>query len=156
MSKYQPLGEFLRSQYGDEIRVSFAEMEHVLGFPLPPSARTHRPWWSNNPDNSAMTKVWLQAGFRTAQVDIAGETLVFARTKQEASMTAGFGEARAAAPVATGKAYPPHPAIGAMKGIMTIMPGVDLTASVDPEWVESLYDPSGHVGGLDDPKPDDR
>lgn len=156
MSKYEPLGEFLRSQYGDEIRVRFAEIERVLGFPLPPSARTHRPWWSNNPDNSAITKVWLNAGFRTEQVDMGGETLVFARTRKEASMAAGFGEAKAALPVVAGKPLAPHPAFGAMKGIVTIMPGVDLTAPADAEWADMLDDPLGWVGGLDDPKPDDR
>ncbi|MCC6736593.1 MAG: hypothetical protein IT534_10785 [Bauldia sp.] len=156
MSKYEPLGDFLRSQYGDEVRVRFAEIERILGFPLPPSARAHRPWWSNNPDNSAITKVWLNAGFRTEQVDMAGETLVFVRAKKEEAMTVGFGEAGAAAPVASVKRLPPHPAIGAMKGMITIMPGVDLTEPTHPEWADMLDDPNWSVGGLDDPKPRDR
>lgn len=32
-----------------------------------------------------------------------------------------------------------HPAWGAMKGTLTIMPGVDLTAPADPDWA-SVYD----------------
>jgi len=155
VSKYDPLGDFLRSQYGDEVRIRFADIEKVLGFSLPASARSHRPWWSNNPDNSAITKVWLEAGFRTEQVNMAGETLVFARSKKEGSMT-GFGEADTASPAVVGQSLPPHPAFGAMKGMITIMPGVDLTAPADPEWADMLDDPHAWVGGLDDPKPDDR
>jgi hypothetical protein len=155
MSKYEPLGDFLRSQYGEEVRVRFADIERVIGFPLPASARTHRPWWSNNPDNSAITKVWLNAGFRTEQVDMAGETLVFARAKKEAMMAPGFGEA-SVAPVPAGTRLRPHPAFGAMKGMITIMPGVDLTEPAYPEWADMLDDPHAPVGGLDDPKPDDR
>lgn len=156
MSKYEALGTYLRGQYGDEIRMTFAEIERVLGRPLPPSARKHRPWWSNNPDNSVMTRVWLAAGYRTEQVDIPGEALVFTRTKEKAAMTTGFGEAGMAIPAGAGNALPRHPAIGAMKGIITIMPGVDLTEPVDPEWIEMLYDPHARIGGLDDPKPDER
>jgi hypothetical protein len=36
--------------------MSFREIEQVLGFPLPPAARRHRPWWSNNGNNNVMTK----------------------------------------------------------------------------------------------------
>src|SRR3954447_5502762 len=77
MSKFEPLTAFLSSLPTSERRVTFGEIERILGFKLPPSARKHRPWWSNNPDNSAMTRAWLAAGFRTERVDMAGETLVF-------------------------------------------------------------------------------
>jgi len=33
-----------------------------------------------------------------------------------------------------------HPAIGAMKGMIKIIPGVDLTEPADPEWVKRLHD----------------
>jgi hypothetical protein len=142
MSKYDPIGEFLRSQFGDEIPMTFVEVERVLGFRLPPSAREHRPWWSNNPDNSAMTKVWLKAGFRTERVDLAGEKLVFVRGgAEEETMSPGkkgFSEAAAAASnIAKGTTR--HPALGAMKGMLTIMPGVDLTEPADPEWGRIAY-----------------
>jgi hypothetical protein len=160
-SKYDALGEYLRSQYGTEIPMTFAAIEAVIGFRLPRSARTYRPWWSNNADNSAMTKVWLNAGFRTAQVDLAAEKLVFVREHEgKSSMNREFAEAPAHGSTAAAKGPKRHPAIGAMKGMITVMPGVDLTEPVDPEWVERLYDakaPSGDlVGGLDDPVPSRR
>ena len=46
MGKYDPLGTYLARQPGREVRVTFAEVEAVLGFQLPASARTYRPWWS--------------------------------------------------------------------------------------------------------------
>ena len=159
-SKYDPLSAFLTAQYGDQVPMTFAEIERVLGVALPPSARKHRPWWSNNADNSAMTRVWLKAGFRTAQVDLAAERVVFIWAKEAAEPAhSGLAEAETSgAPDHTVATR--HPAIGAMKGMITVMPGVDLTDPVDPEWVERLYDDKATtgdlVGGLDDPVPDRR
>ncbi len=79
MSKYKPLASFLRQRPVNELRCSFAEIEQALGFALPPAARTHRAWWSNNDSNNVMTRVWLKAGYRAEQVDMAGETVVFRR-----------------------------------------------------------------------------
>ncbi len=79
MSKYAPLTAFLKSRQQRELRCSFTDIEAALGFKLPPVARGHRAWWSNNASNNVMTKAWLNAGFRAEQVDMAGETLVFRR-----------------------------------------------------------------------------
>src|SRR3954451_20045222 len=79
MSKYEALGDFLKSQRGDRVPMSFAQIERVTGAKLPPSAAKHRPWWSNNPTNSVMTRVWLNAGFESEQVDMAARRLVFRR-----------------------------------------------------------------------------
>src|SRR4051812_2574688 len=85
MSKFEPLTAFLSSLPTSERRVTFGEIERILGFKLPPSARRHRPWWSNNPDNSAITKAWLGAGFRTERVDMGGGSLFFRRAKPRSS-----------------------------------------------------------------------
>lgn len=124
MSKYEALGRFLKSQHGDRVPMSFAEIERVAGVKLPPSARKHRPWWSNNPTNSVMTKVWLDAGFESEQVDMAARRLVFRRVRP------------AAPPVS--RSAPRHPLFGALKGMVTVAPGVDLTEPADPEWGEML------------------
>lgn len=76
MSKYEPLQRWLRSQSHGRIPLTFAEIETIIGAPLPPS-RLNRAWWSNNPSNNVMTKEWLAAGYETEQVDIAAERLVF-------------------------------------------------------------------------------
>ncbi|MDP3554156.1 hypothetical protein [Methylocystis sp.] len=81
MSKYAPLGEYLRQHPYREIRCSFRDIEHVLGFKLPPSARKHPAWWSNNSSNNVMTEAWMNAGFRTRAVDIESERLTFERVE---------------------------------------------------------------------------
>jgi len=125
MSKYAPLADYLKRQGRDQVPMTFAEIEKITGTKLPPSARKHRPWWSNNPDNSVMTRVWLEAGFESGEVDMAGRKLVFKRV-------------RAAKPLAANEETPFHPAYGAMKGLIRIMPGTDLTQPADPEWADRL------------------
>lgn len=78
MGRYEPLLGFLEAQQGDRIPATFEEIERLLGVPLPASKR-YPAWWSNNPSNNPMTKVWLAAGFVTEQVDTAAEKLVFRR-----------------------------------------------------------------------------
>ena len=70
MGKYEPLTEFLRMQAGNEVEMTFAQIERVIGSKLPPKAQKHRAWWSNNSSNNVMTKAWLEAGFRSEKVDM--------------------------------------------------------------------------------------
>lgn len=128
MGKYEPLTEFLKQQTGSEVRMSFAQIERVIGSKLPPVAQRHRAWWSNSPTNNVMTKAWLEAGFRSEQVDMESGRLVFRRDEQDqpSPATAGTQHAR-------------HPLFGCMKGTVHIPEGVDLTAPADPEWGELAY-----------------
>ena len=120
MSKYEALGDFLKSQRADRVPMSFAQIERVTGAKLPPSAAKHRPWWSNNPTNSVMTRVWLNAGFESEQVDMAARRLVFRRVVHVGGQ-AEVGRSR-------------HPLHGALKGLVRVMPDTDLTAPADPDW----------------------
>lgn len=79
MSAYEPLEQHLRRQSGGEHPMSFGEIERVLGRRLPPSARNHRPWWSNNENSNVATRAWRRAGWKTARVDMASERVVFVR-----------------------------------------------------------------------------
>jgi hypothetical protein len=150
MTKYQSFGGFLEKQCTDEVRISFVEIEHVIGGKLPPSAHKHRPWWSNNASNSAMTKVWLDAGFRTEQVDMGGKKLVFKRVhvpamRREASAE---GQNREVSESARGyvqheKKPRRHPLFGRLKGTFTIEPGYDLTQPAMPEWADLIDEKYG-------------
>jgi hypothetical protein len=129
MSKYAPLGEYLRKQRTAQVPMTFAEIERVIGAKLPTSQR-YPAWWSNNPWNNVMTQVWLDAGFKSERVDVEGRKLVFRRTREAVS--------------ASGKSSPSdkskrHPLIGALKGTVWIAPGTDLTQPSDPEWGEVAY-----------------
>jgi hypothetical protein len=74
--KYLPIKTFLNLQPFDRVTLSFDDIERMLGFRLPRSKR-YPAWWSNNASNNTMTAQWLEAGFRTGSVDIAGEELTF-------------------------------------------------------------------------------
>jgi hypothetical protein len=80
MGRYDPLRAFLEGQQAERIPMSFAELEDVLGAPLPRSKR-YPAWWSNNPSNNPMTKVWLEAGFVTEQVNPEAGRLAFRRAR---------------------------------------------------------------------------
>ena len=125
MGKYSRLGEFLKAQRTKEVPMTFAEIERVIGGKLPPNSPQYPAWWSNNPSNNVMTKVWLGAGFRTEQVDVKSRKVVFRRVEQKSS------EPSPTAPPRKGER---HPLFGALKGLVRIPPGADLTEPADPEW----------------------
>ena len=136
MSKYAPLGDYLRDQ--DEIRVglSFADIERVIGSKLPPSAFEHRAWWSNNPENNVATKEWRAAGYVTEDVSLENKTVVFRRREEGGvaeAATKGWGGSDVVNPRAH-EGISIHPLFGAHKGKIHIMPGTDLTEPADPEW----------------------
>jgi hypothetical protein len=124
MSKYDRLGDYLRTQRTKEVPMTFAEIERVIGAKLPPNSPQYPAWWSNNPSNNVMTKVWLKAGFRTEQVDVKSRKIVFRRVEQKA---------REAQPQPVDKGGR-HPLFGALRGLVHIPPGVDLTEPADPDW----------------------
>ena len=84
MSKYTPLRVYLSGRSEAEVPMAFAEIESIVGFSLPPAARRYRAWWSNNPTNSVITNAWLGAGFKSAEVDMANQTLKFVRVGDRA------------------------------------------------------------------------
>ena len=78
--KYALLHRHLRVRAGREWRVSFTDLEELLGFTLPESARVHRPWWSNQRNGGhGHALAWQVAGWKTRAVDLEQETLVFER-----------------------------------------------------------------------------
>lgn len=88
MGKYEPLAAALQRRREDEWTASFAEVERVLGFSLPASARTYREWWANQRDGGhSQTKGWQDAGWRVWKVDLAGETVTFRRARQSGRVT---------------------------------------------------------------------
>jgi hypothetical protein len=77
--KYEPLRAYLASQRSmPRLRMTFAEVEAVLGSSLPESARKHRAWWSNLSDrtNRPQAAAWLDAEFEVGLVDQSGSGYV--------------------------------------------------------------------------------
>lgn len=77
-SRYDPLGEFLKNQRAASVTLTFTEVEELVGA-LPPSARRHGAWWSNNPAMHPQAEAWLDAGWRVQHKDIGSETVAFVR-----------------------------------------------------------------------------
>ncbi len=111
MGKYEPLEAFLKQRRPGRWRVGFPELEKLLCFKLPQSALKYPAWWSNDETGHSHAKAWLDAGWRTEEVDIEGRKLTFAR--------AGIEKEPAGDPW------------GCLAGTVTLMPGADLTASTE-------------------------
>ncbi len=83
--KYHRLYTYLHSLQIQEWRTSFREVEAIVGFELPASARVHRPWWGNqrrgNGHSHSLT--WNVAGWETGEVDMEAETLLFRRRQSK-------------------------------------------------------------------------
>jgi hypothetical protein len=139
--KYDPLRLFLRRQTGSRVAMTFRGIESVIGNPLPVSARKHRPWWANDARGHAHAEAWLGEGYRTEEVDMAGERLVFARTPSAPQM----GMEEGMAPYTSQDMSAQHPMIGALKGLLWIDPALDLTKpALDPdEWEAVLNEKYG-------------
>ena len=82
--KYQRLYTHLCGLTTEEWRTSFGEIESILGFELPASARFHRPWWSNQSGGGhSQALAWSAAGWETADVDMDAEALLLRRKPQK-------------------------------------------------------------------------
>lgn len=123
MGKYDPLKAFLQSTDAEEVALNFDEIEALLGAALPASQR-HPAWWSNNPSNNPMTRTWLDAGYRTEQLDVGARKVVFRRAKPEdpgGARRSGVGGA-----VARFRA--------ALIGTVRVAPGVELSEPTGEVW----------------------
>jgi hypothetical protein len=73
----------LTTSAGQSRTVTFAELEQVLGFQLPPSARKYRPWWANQSDGAhVQAQAWMGAGWRVSSVDLREQTVRFVRGEE--------------------------------------------------------------------------
>jgi len=75
--KYRPLFDHLRSSGQDEVMLTFAKIEALLGNNLPDSARSHRGWWSNRGGGGLQSQAWMKAGYHVAELDLTQEWVTF-------------------------------------------------------------------------------
>jgi DNA-binding transcriptional regulator YiaG len=78
-SKYYPLYQRLSQSTQDEVTLSFAEIEILLGVSLPPSAHARRDWWSNR-RSAPPAAAWREAGYKIVQVDLQTGQVTFRKT----------------------------------------------------------------------------
>jgi len=80
-SKYFALGEYLLNHSGDNIQLSFSDLEEILGFPLPKSALMYRTWWTNDRTHSHANNGWLLVGWRVSNINLENESVHFNRSE---------------------------------------------------------------------------
>lgn len=79
-SKYFPLYQHLYAQDAQAVTLTFAEIEAIVGKPLPKSGKTLRAWWSNR-DSGIQSQAWMSANFHVTEIDIGAEKITFSRPK---------------------------------------------------------------------------
>lgn len=101
MGKYDPLREHLAAlpENVRELTMRFEEIQQLVG-QLPRSAYLHRAWWGNTDDARVEARAWRAAGWHVQTVNLATETVVFARgtsaaTARQGSVPESAGGSRA-------------------------------------------------------------
>jgi hypothetical protein len=82
--RYESLRVFLASQPGEELTLTFAEIERLLGAPLPAAAWL-RAWWTNAADEP-QARAWLKAGWRVRWVRRQGSQAAVTFSRSTATL----------------------------------------------------------------------
>jgi len=77
LGKYDKFGDHIGQSNSDKIKLTFTEVEEILGFPLPESSRIHRPWWANDKYHSQAVDGWIKHGWRVSYVSMKDQIVVF-------------------------------------------------------------------------------
>jgi hypothetical protein len=76
---YTTLHNYLTNRYADIVVLTFDQIEGLLGFRLPDSARTQQEWWTGtcrDGDEPSCSDAWILAGM-TARPNLLAQTVVF-------------------------------------------------------------------------------
>ena len=79
--EYELLYRYLRDRYANRVVLTFGEIEDLLGFSLPESARVQLAWWDGGDfvgAPSTQSFAWTLAA-RTATVNLSAQSVVFER-----------------------------------------------------------------------------
>lgn len=76
-TKYIKITRHLNGRGDDRWVATFAEIEEILGFSLPLSARKHQAWWANQ--DKAQSRAWEEAGWKTTDLDLGAQQVTFVR-----------------------------------------------------------------------------
>ena len=80
MSKYGNLTVYLVEAGAEKspLKLSFGQIERIIGSPLPESARRYQAWWANQSGNGhSQAFSWACAGWRTSELNLEDETVTF-------------------------------------------------------------------------------
>ena len=78
MAKYDPLFAYLRTQKNSVVRLTFAQIQSIVGL-LPPESRKDKAWWATTKfRQTPQSKAWTEAGFILTAVHL-NDFVVFER-----------------------------------------------------------------------------
>lgn len=80
--KYLPLDEWFRKQpaTAKKIKLTFDQVEAILGTPLPKSASKLTTWWTNvHPKIQSHRTAWLNHGWIVEEFDLQTRRVTFVR-----------------------------------------------------------------------------
>ena len=78
VGEYQLLFKYLRDRYANRLVLTFAQIEDLVGFPLPAAAQRDPAWWHTDGKRSPQSLAWTSAG-RTATANLGARIVVFER-----------------------------------------------------------------------------
>jgi hypothetical protein len=81
--RYQLLYQYLEGRYANTVVLTFHQIEDLLGFALPDSARLNQTWWADDDQDGhsdAQSRSWTLAS-RTATANLQARTVVFERAQ---------------------------------------------------------------------------
>lgn len=82
--RYAALADWLQSQPGriGSIQLTFNQIEEIINYDLPVSARNHRAWWANDSVGHTQSQLWLDAGWRTTSINLGDGKITFSRIRE--------------------------------------------------------------------------
>ena len=82
MSKYNPLAIYFKNLGTQSLRISFSEIEKILGSKLPSSAYTRKEWWANDSVSHPQSKCgWLLGGWKVETIELNRREILFTTLK---------------------------------------------------------------------------
>ncbi len=82
-NKYAPLRAYLkfRSAFTDSVKLSFPQIDGIIGDNLPMEAYRSEKWWANS-TYSVHARCWLEAGWETIEVNLKEGYVIFRKTQK--------------------------------------------------------------------------
>jgi hypothetical protein len=87
-NKYEALTSYLRfrAAFTSTVKLSFAQIDGIIGDNLPITAYRSEKWWENHPSN-AHAKAWLNAGWEVKEVNLKEAYVVFQKVKAQQAIS---------------------------------------------------------------------